>query len=355
LILDHEEQKAVKKAEALIDIGRPREAVTILTKFLLGNSQNFHATCLLARCFYELNENGEALKYAEKAIQIEPENEWAHRLRSIALGELGKNKESLKSAREAARLAPDEPNALENLANALLQNGKPEEAKLIAEKSLEIAPDSESAHFTAGNVFLNLRYYHLAEKHFLEALRINPASANARNNLGIVALRRDGKPENAAEHFAQAVKLEPTNTLAIENLRLQFSVLPQIAVLVALLPLAVFGILIMPGFTLIFLVISLWVVIKTFFVNIKNRHQLAAEFRILFNSETYQNRFKRSVNVFADLSKNVFLQIRLAYVFAAVACVLRLVSFHYNSDLLKVAAYLIFLACPFIIYKKFSE
>lgn len=355
MILTHEEHNSIKKAEALIDIERRREAVPLLTKVIAANPQNFHAACLLARCFYELKENDEALKYAEKAIGIEPENEWAHRLRSLALGELGKKKESLKSAREAVRLAPDEPNALQTLANALLRNEKQEEAKTVAEKVLELAPDSESAHLTAGNVFLDLQYYQLAEKHFRHALEINPNSYNARNNLGIVALRRDGKSENAVEHFAQAVKLEPTNNLAIENLRAQFSVLPQLAVFISLLPLALFGILIAPGIALMFLVGGLILVIKTFFGNIKNRHLLAAEFRVLFKSETYQSRFKRSANLLLDLSKNIFLKIWLAYVFAIAAFGVRLLSFQYNSDLLKFAAFLIFFACPFIIRKKFNE
>ncbi len=351
---DHQ-QNSIRKAEALIDIERQREAVPLLTKIFAHDPQNFHAVCLLARCFYELNENEEALKYAEKAIQIEPDEEWAHRLRSVALGELGNKKESLKSAEEAVRLAPDEPSALQRFANALLRCGKMEEAKSIAEKILEIAPDSENSHLTAGSVYLDLQYYQLAEKHYREALRINPLSYNAQNNLGIVAVRRDGKSVNAVEYFAEAVRIEPANNLAIENLRLQFSVLPQLAVWFLYIPLGLLGLFIAPTLSLIFILGGLFLVIKTFVVNFNNRHLLAEEFRVLFKSESYQNRFKRSVNVLWDLSRTIFLKIRLAYAFAVAAFVLRLLSFYYNSDLLKAAAFLTFLACPFIISKKAEE
>jgi tetratricopeptide (TPR) repeat protein len=353
--LSEKEHDSIKKAEALIDIERQREAILVLTRVLASNPQNFHAVCLLARCFYELNENQEALKYAEKAIQIEPENEWGHRLRSIALGELGNKRESLKSAQEAVRLAPDEPSALQTFANALLRCGKTEEAKPVAEKVLEIAPDSETAHLTAGSVYLDLQYYQLAEKHCREALRINPASYNAQNNLGVIALRRDQKSVNAVEHFAHAVKLDPANSLAIENLRVQFSILPQLAVFILYIPLGLLGLLIAPVIAITFLIGGLFLVIKTFVANFNNRHLLAEEFRVLFKSESYQNRFKRSANLLWDLSRAIFLKIWLVYVFAIAAFVLRLLSFQYNSDLLKYAAFLIFLACPFIISKKSEE
>ena len=350
-----EEHNLIKKAEALIDIERQREAVPILTKVYAGNPQSFQAACLLAQCFYELNENEKALNFAEKAIEIEPENEWAHRLRSVALSELGRKKESLKSAEEAVRLAPDEPSALQTLANALLRCGKLEEAKSVAVKVLEIAPDSENSHLTAGSVYLDLKYYQLAEKHYREALRINPLSYNAKNNLGIVVLRRDRQPANAAEYFAEAVKLEPVNNLAVENLRMQFSILPQLAVFILYVPLGLLGLLVAPTLGVIFILGGMFLVIKTFFVNYNNRHLLAQEFRVLFRSESYRNRFKRSVSQLWNVSKNIFLKIWLAYAFAVAAFVLRLLSFYYNSDLLKATAFLTFLVCPFIISKKADE
>lgn len=353
--MNDEEYNLIKRAEALIDIERQREAVPILTKVCANNPQNYQAACLLARCFYELNENEEALKYAEKAVQIEPADEWAHRLRSVSLGELGKIKLSLDAAREAVRLAPDEPQALQTFVNAMLRCGKPEEAKSVAEKVLEISPDSESAHLTAGSVYLDLQYYQLAEKHYRAALRINPQSYNAQNNLGIVALRRDGKSENAVEHFASAVRLEPGNTLAIENLRLQFSILPQLAVFLLYIPLGLFGLFVAPTIGIIFFLGGLFLVVKTFFVNFNNRHLLADDFRLLFKSESRQNRLKRVINVLWDLSKRIFIKIWIAYAFASAAFVLRLLSFYYNSDLLKAAAFLTFLACPFIISKKAEE
>ena len=45
-----------------------------------------------------------------------------------------------------------------------------------------------------------------AIKHYRQALRINPAYAQAHNDLG-VALLREGKLTGATEHFCQALRL----------------------------------------------------------------------------------------------------------------------------------------------------
>ena len=47
-----------------------------------------------------------------------------------------------------------------------------------------------------------------AEKSFSEALRLNPASAEALNGLGVVKVQQ-GRPDEAAPQFAEAVRLQP--------------------------------------------------------------------------------------------------------------------------------------------------
>ena len=51
-----------------------------------------------------------------------------------------------------------------------------------------------------------------------EALRLNPGSAEAHNNLGLVLLA-SGKPDESAAHFSTALRLKPDLAVAQENLR----------------------------------------------------------------------------------------------------------------------------------------
>ncbi len=102
--MEKSDENLLQKAEQLADIERWREAVPLLAKVIAKNPQHFHANCLLSLCHYNLKDFPAALEYAERAIAAEPEQEWGHRLRSVALTEQGRKKDALKSAEEAVRL-----------------------------------------------------------------------------------------------------------------------------------------------------------------------------------------------------------------------------------------------------------
>jgi len=50
-----------------------------------------------------------------------------------------------------------------------------------------------------------------------EALRLNPSSAEAHNNLGLFLLV-DGKPEESLSHFTEALRLKPDLAAARDNI-----------------------------------------------------------------------------------------------------------------------------------------
>ena len=68
-----------------MEINRFREAIPLLTKAYTQNPENYNVVCSLSYCFSELRENERSMEYAEKAIIINPENEWAYRLKGIQL------------------------------------------------------------------------------------------------------------------------------------------------------------------------------------------------------------------------------------------------------------------------------
>ncbi len=354
-MLSHESQKLIEKADVLIEMNRAAEALPLLLKALAEDPQNAYAVCSVARCQYELEQYEEAREQAEKAISISPDYEWGHRLRSIILLQLNKNKESLASALTAAKITPDEPNVLQTLAYAQIACEKYDEAKTTAKKLLEIEPDTEDTHLTAGSVYLSAQEYYLAEKHFQEALRINPTSYNARNNLGVMNLQQKIGDEYVIDDFTEAVKLDPSNSLAIDNLRIQFSILPQLAVYIMLIPIILMGLLIAPVISVILFIGGSFQIIKTLVVNFNNRNLLAKEFRILFKSEGYKKRLGRSAKFFWEMCRFFFQKLWLVYLLAFAALTLRFIAHSNDSNLLGALAFLVFLACPFLIYKKFTE
>lgn len=269
-----------ERAEHLIEIERHGEAVSMLAKALALEPDSSYANGLMAQAHLGINRLEEALKYSERTIELEPDDEWGHRIRSIILTEMGNHREALKSAEESARLDPDEPATLSTLANALLSVKKPKKAKEVGEKLVEAAPDWEGAHFTMGNIQMATGDNFLAEKSFREALRINPNSSNARNNLGVAILRQEtsstgsifglksnsiiAPPDSTEEHFHEALKLEPGNEVAAENFRNQYSYIIAIVPIFAFIPFMMMAFAVIPLGTLISIGITIYWSVRAF-------------------------------------------------------------------------------------------
>ncbi len=297
--METSDEKLLQKAEHLAEIERWREAVPLLTKVIAKSPQDFRANCLLSLCHYNLKDFPAALEYAERAIAAEPEEEWGHRLRSVALTEQGRKKEALRAAEEAVRLDPDESFALQTLINALLSCGKNKRAEEIALKMRELFPEMELTFFALGNVYLQRGNTYEAEHCFREALRLNPNSADARNNLGVALLRQNqaadnslfkssnlsilktgGEEDEIQRHFTEAVKLEPTNETAAENLKNQFSYFNVLYGGLVFIPFLFIAFFIAPGMTILMMLLGIYGFLKLFFEVRRKRKRLAPELQM---------------------------------------------------------------------------
>jgi predicted Zn-dependent protease len=70
----------LRRADALIDVNRHRDALPILSSVIAAHPQNATAYCLLARC-YSLDGRYDAmLTAASSAVSYAPESEWGFRL-----------------------------------------------------------------------------------------------------------------------------------------------------------------------------------------------------------------------------------------------------------------------------------
>jgi tetratricopeptide (TPR) repeat protein len=78
-------------------------------------------------------------------------------------------------------------------------------------------PNEFTAHFNLGAALQSMGKPEEAINHFLEALRIRPTDATARNNLG-TALQSMGKPQEAISQFREALRNKPDYINAHYNL-----------------------------------------------------------------------------------------------------------------------------------------
>ena len=104
------------------------------------------------------------------------------------------------------------------------EQGDLDKAETTLKSLLEAVPESAATHEAAGYLALKRSKNLDAEKHYLEALKLDPESVNALNNLGVVYLNlaQTGKghhyKKKSIEMFERAVKVQPTFKLAQNNI-----------------------------------------------------------------------------------------------------------------------------------------
>jgi predicted TPR repeat methyltransferase len=104
-----------------------------------------------------------------------------------------------------------------NLGLALAKQGRLTEAISHYSEALRINPAWAEAHNMLGNALAGQGNLQQAVFHYSEALRINPAMAEAHNNLGL-ALKMLGRVEEAVPHFREALRIKPDYRHARDNL-----------------------------------------------------------------------------------------------------------------------------------------
>jgi tetratricopeptide (TPR) repeat protein len=212
-----ERNKCYQQGWALLDIGRPAEAIPLFLKALEMAPEDTYALCSLSSAHYRRKEYETGLDYANRAVLSDPEEEWSHRCRSYCLEELNRKEDALEAAQEAVRLAPEGTYSLHQLAHILLVCGRLQEAEATAEELRELAPDEASTYISLGQIYRHQNRLPEAEACERKALEIDPNSSMALNNLG-ATLGRGGRQQEAIDLYEEALRADPTNALARYNL-----------------------------------------------------------------------------------------------------------------------------------------
>jgi tetratricopeptide (TPR) repeat protein len=211
----------LQRARALLDVGRHEQARVALGEYLASSPQSVEALCLLARSHQLAREYQEMLEAAEQAVAASPTSEWAHRLRSIALGKLRQPAQALGAARRAVELAPYAWQPYVIMVDALLATGGADarrDAFQAAVQAQRLAPHEPEVHNSRGRVFQAISDPGAARRSYQEALRLDPQNPTARNNLAIVELRQ-GRTTLAGERLGEVLADRPTESLYQDNAR----------------------------------------------------------------------------------------------------------------------------------------
>lgn len=172
-----------------------------------------------------LGELQTALDVTKRAIAVDPDDEWAYRLQSTIYSENGEPQRALDSAKIAIEKEPSSPATIQCLFWAQAGTEALDDAEKTLASLQEAMPDAADTHEAAGYLCLKRGKNLEAKKHYIDALKIDPESVNALNNLGVVYLNLyqagDGLHYKQMSHdmFERAVRAQPTFKLGQENMK----------------------------------------------------------------------------------------------------------------------------------------
>ena len=177
----------------------------------IQNQNNYHAA---EKKFYLGIENyvakqvDEAIKYYNKAIELNPQFAEAFYNRGLAKADLGKPEEAIKDYDRAIKLNPLYSKAYNNRGTAKADLGKPEEAIKDYDRAIKLNPKNPNAYSNRGLTKTALGTPQEAVKDYDKAIELNPKYAEAYNHRGHAKFSL-GKLEEAIKDYNEALKLNP--------------------------------------------------------------------------------------------------------------------------------------------------
>ena len=144
---------------------------------------------------------------AAKAVEVDPSNATARGVHALSLSELGNDAEAVKEAERAVELAPTDSVAHLNLAIAAARIDM-ERAIAEARRAIELGPENSSAYQMLMKCLVDSKRYNEAAAFGPEWLTVSPFDVAAHSSLA-VAMAQTGDLSAAARQFGYVMMLQP--------------------------------------------------------------------------------------------------------------------------------------------------
>ncbi|KPK74783.1 MAG: hypothetical protein AMJ89_05460, partial [candidate division Zixibacteria bacterium SM23_73] len=161
--VSQKEKHYVKSREAYLS-GNYTQYIEELQKIVERYHEEKEAFYYLGFAYmWGLRKHEEAVRYYNKAIEIDPLYKEAYNQLAYTYNEMGNFEKSIWAINEYISLAPDEANPYDSRADLYAYNGKIDQAIESYKKALEIKPDYHWSLGKLGNMYLFKREYAKAE------------------------------------------------------------------------------------------------------------------------------------------------------------------------------------------------
>jgi tetratricopeptide (TPR) repeat protein len=198
----------------LMDQGRTKEAIQNYRQAIASDPQYIKAVVNLERALEQSGDLTDAIVELEKLIKLSPNNaEVRTRLGGLYL-KMERYPETLIEAAAALEWEPENIHALKLKGTALRFMGKDEEARAIFEKILSLDPGNYSFHLDLADIHFKRKEYQEAEKRITAFLTRRPNDRGAKILLGKL-YGEMGNTTHALQIFEELARADPSDTEAL--------------------------------------------------------------------------------------------------------------------------------------------
>lgn len=163
----------------------------------------------------------DAIEHYQKAIAINPDNEWTAIVCQALGGIYAENKGNIEAAvatyQAGIILDPNNYDLIISLGDVYMAEYDLDKAIRTYCDAITLNPDNYRGYSKAGIALWEKDYVEEALVAYHKAIELNPDNAYSYNNLGTIYLDGLGDAEEALEYFEQAIELNENYTLAYFN------------------------------------------------------------------------------------------------------------------------------------------
>jgi Flp pilus assembly protein TadD len=185
--------RAREPVDAVAVSGASQETMKKLEALGYLTPDNADAHNNLGQRWEQRGEYAKAIEEYQQAIALRPNFHDAYNNLAVCYGQLKRYAEAEAALKKCIALKPDDTYAMSNVAVLMMETGRVREGIAFAERAVELEPGYANGRVTLGSLYATSRRYDDAEREFREALRLDPENATAKENLRRLAVIR-GEP-----------------------------------------------------------------------------------------------------------------------------------------------------------------
>jgi tetratricopeptide (TPR) repeat protein len=214
--------KVRSEARALINAGKPRDAIAMLEKIRAGGaSLEPEIAQLLGVAYYHADDYSRAIELLTPLVDRLPEDSTERRetvqVLGLSLYLAGRFAEAVPRLEATRAWASGNQQLAYVLGQAYIQTRQPAKAREVLAALFGVPPESAAAHLIAAQLMIRLEHEALARPELERALTLDPKLPRANFLLGQMALFR-GRLDEAIALTERELAINPGDAMALSQL-----------------------------------------------------------------------------------------------------------------------------------------